>query len=154
MLHTSSSYIFTLHAYDVNKTLRHLYPLDPADQTMSQCWSCMKFMEGVSEAIFKWQRCLSHFDYYMIMREYRIGEHNFPFEEDFFDELDSLTEDNLHELYRIAALQYPKFLNLLISENYLLSISGTQRSKEVPEYDFKFVLPSSEEKWPFLEIHD
>ncbi|EJD76441.1 hypothetical protein LOAG_16620 [Loa loa] len=157
--------------------IRHLYPLDPADQATSQCWSCTKFMEGVSEAIFKWQRCLSHFDYYMIMREYRIGEHNFPFEEGFFDEMDCITEDNLHELYRAAALRYPKFLNLLINENYkrknylsynsdpveyymkclvedLLSVSGIQQPEEVPQYDFKFVLPPSDGRWPFLEIHD
>lgn len=55
------------HKYPV-LTSRHLYPLDPVDQLASQCWSCMKFMEGISEAIFKWQRCLSHFDYYMIMQ--------------------------------------------------------------------------------------
>ncbi|KAM3719483.1 Serine/threonine-protein phosphatase 4 catalytic subunit [Dirofilaria immitis] len=134
--------------------VRHLYPLNPVDQNKSQCWSCMRFMEGVSEAIFKWQRCLSHFDYYMIMQEYRIGEHYFPFEEGFFDEMDSITEDNVHELYRVAALQYPKFLTLLISENYLLSRNGIQQPDKVPEYDFKFVLPPSEGRWPFLEIHD
>ncbi|VDO28733.1 unnamed protein product [Onchocerca flexuosa] len=152
--------------------VRHLYPLEPADSNASQCWSCMRFMEGVSETIFKWQRCLSHFDYFMIMQEYRTGEHYLPFEEGFFDEMDSITsEDNLHKLYRAAALRYPIFLNLLISENLsqrtltslnimkyflkdLIKINGTEQPEEVPEYDFKFVLPPSNERWPFLEIRD
>ncbi|VDK83601.1 unnamed protein product [Onchocerca ochengi] len=135
--------------------VRHLYPLEPADPNASQCWSCMRFMEGVSEAIFKWQRCLSHFDYFMIMQEYRTGEHYLPFEEGFFDEMDSvISEENLHKLYRAAALRYPIFLNLLISENYLIEINETEQPEKAPEYDFKFVLPPSDERWPFLEIHD
>lgn len=36
----------------------------------------------------------------------------------------------------------------------LSSVNGIQQSEEVPEYDFKFMLPPSDGKWPFLEIHD
>lgn len=51
------------------------------------------------------------------MQEYRTGEHNLPFEEDFFDEMDCIIEENLHELYKAAAVRYPKFLNLLVDQN-------------------------------------
>lgn len=36
----------------------------------------------------------------------------------------------------------------------VLSISGKQQPDEVPEYDFKFILPPTERRWPFLEIRD